>query len=353
MTSLIEQAREAGIYSPYAVGFMPFAEANGAIRTNYGRAAETLANDAALSTAPNTGVPSAFLTYLDPEITTILFAAQNSTKLFAESRKGDWTTAVMQFPVEELTGDVTSYHDFNASPASDVNYAFPMRQNFVFQTALKYGMREEATAAKARLTLAGSKQKAAASIIARAQNRFNLYGVRGMEIYGALNDPNLNASETPISVSGKTTWGDKVAANSDTAANVIFNDVAKLVGVLIGNAAGNIDQNTRFVLGIGSKRFSHLTLPNSFGKTALQLIKENYPGLEVIQLPELDTSAGSMLYLVAPEVNGEKTGECAYSEKFRMLNIETHSSYWTQKAVAGTFGCVIRRPAFIATMTGI
>ena len=349
----IEQAAALGISSPYARGFMPFTEADGVIRTNYAAAARTLAQDAALSTAPNTGIPSAYLTYLDPEITTILFAAQNATKLFAESRKGDWATAYAQFPVEEVAGDVTPYQDFNTAVSADVNYNFPTRQNFIFQTSLKYGMREQDTAAQARLSLAGAKQKAAAAVLARAHNRFYLYGVRGVECYGALNDPNLPESESPISVGGKSTWADKVATNADTAANVIFNDVAKLIGTLIGNAQGHVDQNTRFVLAVGSKRFSYLTLPNSFGKTALSLIKENYPHCEVIQLPELDTAAGSMLYLTAPEIAGEKTAECVYSEKMRFLNVEAHSSFFTQKAVGGTWGCIIRRPFAVATMLGI
>lgn len=349
-----DQAKALGISSPYARGFMPFTEgADGAIRTNYAAAARTLAQDAALSTAPNVGVPSAYVTYLDPEITSILFAVQNATKLFEEARKGDWTTAYAQFPVEEIAGDVTPYQDFNTAVATDVNYNFPTRQNFIFQTSLKYGMREQDTAAQARLSLAGAKQKAAAAVLARAHNRFYLYGVRGVETYGALNDPNLAPSETPISVGGKTTWADKAAANSDTIANVVFNDIVKLIGVLIGNNGGLIDQNSRFVLAVGSKRFSYLTLPNSYGKTALALLGENYPHLDVIQLPELDTSAGSMLYLTAPEVAGEKTAECAYSEKMRFLNVEAHSSYFTQKAVGGTWGCIIRHPSAIATLTGV
>ena len=53
------------------------------------------------------------------------------------------------------------------------------------------------------------------------------------------------------------------------------------------------------------------------------------------------------------EYLGQQTGETAYSEKMRMGRMETYSTSYVQKAFGGTWGCVIRRPNFIATMTGI
>ena len=94
-------------------------------------------------------------------------------------------------------------------------------------------------------------------------------------------------------------------------------------------------------------------MPNAFGLTALDLLKSNYPNLEVLYLPELTTEAGSMLYLTVPELFGEVTAECAYSEKMRFGGVEAYSTSWVQKAVGGTWGCVIRRPHLIATMLGI
>ena len=81
-----------------------------------------------MSTVPNIGVPTAYLTYLDPQITPILFAPKNATKLFGEAKKGDWTDAFMQFPIEEITGDVTPYSDFTNQVSSDINYEFPSRE---------------------------------------------------------------------------------------------------------------------------------------------------------------------------------------------------------------------------------
>lgn len=357
MNNELNYLKSLGIQSPYAVDVMPYhRDQKGAIVTDYHKLNEQkIAQDAAMSTVKNVGIPSAFVTYLDPQVTTILFAVMNATKLFGETKKGDWNDAFMTFPVEEIVGDVTPYSDFTNNVTSDVNYEFPTRENFVFQTAIKYGLREQEHAAKARIEYAGGKQRAAANVLARAHNRFYLYGVANKKIYGALNDPNLNASETPISVNGKTTWSDKTAdaGNAATISNVIYNDVAKLVNVMMKTNAGNVDQNTKFVLAIASDRITYLQTPNSFGLTAMDLLKSNFPNMEVIQLPELSTDAGSMLYLTVPELLGEPTAECAFSEKMRFGNVETYSTHWVQKAVGGTYGCVIRRPNLIVSMTGV
>lgn len=357
MDTTLQFLKDRGISSPYFAGVMPYhRDANGQIVTDYHAISDQkIAQDAALITTPNNGVPSAYVTYLDPQVTTIMFAVMNATKLFGETKKGDWTDQFTNFPVEEYVGDVTPYSDFTNNVTSDVNYNFPSRENFVFETAIKYGMREQETAGKARLSYAGAKQRSAANILARAHNRFYLYGVANKQIYGALNDPNLNESETPVSVNSQTTWAGKLADQANTAqiSNIFYNDIAKLMNALIGNNAGNVDTNARFVLAVASDRYSYLTIPNSFGKTALVLLKENYPNMEVIQLPELSTEAGSMLYLTVPELLGEPTAENAFSEKMRFCGIENYSTSWVQKAVGGTWGCIIRRPNLIATMTGI
>lgn len=359
MATTIEFLKERGISSPYAGAVMPYhLDANKQIVVDYDKVTPAkMAQDAALSgTVPNIGVPSPFVTYLDPQITTILFAVMNATKLFGEEvRKGSWVDQFMNFPVEEIAGDVTPYSDFTSNVSTDVNYNFPSRENFLFQTTIKYGDRELETAGKARLQLSSTKQRAAASILARAHNKFYLYGVAGKQVIGALNDPNLNASLTPVSVNSKTTWADKTAdqGNNATIANIIFNDVAKLVNEVMGNNAGNVDQNTRFVLAVASDRFTYLTIPNSFGLTAMNLIKSNFPNMEVIQLPELSTASGSMLYLTVPELVGEPTAECAFSEKMRFSRIRQDTTFIEQKAIGGTWGCVVRRPNLVATMTGI
>lgn len=103
MTNLdLEKARELGISSPYAVGFMPYNEVNGKIRTDLDAAKRQLAMDSASVTTPSVGAPSALYTYLDPRIVEILFGVTNANRFFAPVKKGSWTDDFTQFPVEDL-----------------------------------------------------------------------------------------------------------------------------------------------------------------------------------------------------------------------------------------------------------
>ena len=223
-----ELAKERGIVAPYAKGFMAYDSVNGNIRTDYNKTARMLAQDAAITPA-NVGVPSAFTAYIDPKIVQILFAKTAATKLGIEAQVGKWTDNSYTFPVEELAGDVEAYSDFQNGSSVDVNYEFPVREQFRFQTTLKYGDFEAELAAAAKLSLVAGKQRASASIIERAQNKFYLFGVEGKEIYGLLNDPNSPDSISPISANGKSTWADKKADSTADCANRAYEDIVKLI----------------------------------------------------------------------------------------------------------------------------
>lgn len=348
----LDFAKSRGINAPYAVGFMPYEERDGHIVLK-DVSRDQLAQDAALSTQPNVGAPAALYTYIDPRIIEVLFGVTNATKFFPKSLVGRWTQDYADFAVEEIVGKVSPYNDFANGTTSDVNYNYPVRQNFRYQTTIKYGELETAKLAEAKINLPARKQNAAAQIIARAENKFQLYGVSGMEIYGMLNDPNIPETITPISVNSNSTWAAKIAADPNNAATLVFNDVNKLWQELTANNGGHLDVNAPIVLGISNKMIGYLTQPNQYGKTAKVMLQENYPNIEFVQLPELSTDAGEMLYMTVRELYGDETGWSAFSMAFQLGRLVAHESSFTQKASAGTWGCVIRRPSLVATMTGI
>lgn len=352
MSLTLEIAKAKGIVAEGAVDFMPFTEKDGHIvlsRVDQHK----LAQDAALSTQPNIGAPAALYTYLDPRIIEVLFGVTNATKFFAKTLVGRFTQDYANFPVEEVAGQVSPYNDFANGTTSGVNFNYPVRQNFRYQTLLKYGDLEAAKLGEAKINLAARTQNAAAQIMARAENKFQLYGVEGIACYGMLNDPNIPATITPISVNEKSTWADKIAADPNNAATLVFNDVNKLWQELTSNNGGNLDVNAPIVLGISNKMVGYLTQPNQYGKTAKVMLQENYPNIEIVQLPELSTAAGEMLYMTVRELYGEPTGWCAFSMAFQLGRLVSYESSYTQKASAGTWGCVIRRPSLVATMTGV
>ena len=210
-----ELARQKGISSPYAVGFMPYTVKDGRITVDYAAAQRQLAMDSAASTAPNIGAPAALYTYIDPRIVQVLFGVTNASKFFAPNKVGSWEQDFATFEVEEIEGNVSPYNDYADGVTSDVNYNFPSRQIYRYQTTIKYGDLESDKASAAKIPLVSRKQFAAAEIIARAENKFQMYGVKGIQSYGMLNDPNLPEPVSPISTGGKSTWADKVAASPD------------------------------------------------------------------------------------------------------------------------------------------
>ncbi len=349
-----DQARERGIIAEGARGFMAFTKGpNGTIRVDASATARMLAQDAAITTTNNVGFPSAYYTYLNPQVVPILFAATNATRMFPEAKIGAWTDDYTNFPVEEVAGDVTPYSDYAGNGATDVNFEFPVREQFRFQTTIRYGDLEADKAAAAKISLVAQKQQAAAQVIARAENRFYLYGVAGKQVYGILNDANLSASISPVSVNSKSTWADKLADDADGFANVCYADINKLWNDLASKNGANVDQNAHIVLAFSNAVASYLNVPNAFGLTATQMLKQNFPNMEMVQVPELSTGSGEMLYMIVPELLGTETGNCAFSDKFRMGRLVAHSSHFEQKVAGTTWGAIIKRPVLISRMLGV
>lgn len=351
----LEQLKAKGIYVEGAKGIMAYDTVNGKIKTNLSKTA--LAMDSALQTTPNVGYPASFFQYIDPQIVEILFGVTNANKIAPEVKQGTFADEYYSFVCEEASGDVTAYSDRTENVTTEVNYNFQTREQARFETIIQYGNLEVEKANQAKIALASRKQIAGANIIARKQNQFYLFGVSGKINYGLLNDPNLNSSINPnsITVGGSTytTWADKVAHDTASAGNHVFNDVLKLWSELSAKNGGNIDQNERIILAVSNAVVSYLSAPNQFGLTAMQMIKDNFPNLEVVQLPELSTNAGEQIKMIVPSLYGVDTVNLVYSDKFRALQVVQTVSGFKQKLVGTSYGAVVKRSSLIATMTGV
>lgn len=351
----LSQLKAKGIYVEGAKGVMAYDTVNGKIKTNFSKTA--LAMDSALQTTPNVAYPASFFQYIDPQIVEILFGVTNANKIAPEVKQGTWADEFYTYTTEEAIGDVTAYSDRTENVTSEVNYEFQTREQARFETILQYGNLEVDKASQAKIALASRKQIAGANIIARKQNQFYLYGVSGKINYGLLNDPNLNASINPntITIGGNTytTWADKTANDASNAGNHVFNDVLKLWSELSAKNGGNIDQNERIILAVSNNVVSYLSAPNQFGLTAMAMIKDNFPNLEVVQLPELSTQAGEQIKMIVPSLYGVDTVNLVYSDKFRAMQVVQTVSGYKQKLVGTSYGAVVKRASLIATMTGV
>lgn len=300
-----------------------------------------LAMDASLITDPNSAVPAIYTAFLDPTVIDILTAPRNAREIFPEAKKGDWTDAYTQFRVSEIAGHTTPYTDYGNGGMSDINVTFPTREQYVFQTTIRYGVREMEVAGKANIQMVSEQQRAAATIIDIDSNKFYCLGVQGKEIYGLLNDPNIPAA-MPIA----TPWAGKDGLE-------IYNDFLALFGRLVAQSQGMINNASDLVLALAPSATVQFETPNQYGLTPHNLMQKYAPNCKIVSLPELDGgTSGNTIILAAQSVLGTPTAHLAFSDKMRMMQVIPKASSYEQKAYGTTYGCILYRPFAVAMATG-
>lgn len=297
---------------------------------------------------PNASVPAYMRVYADPRVIEVLTAQRNYRKIGPEVKNGDFTTSFTQFRSIEFTGFTTPYGDYDGNGVAGVNTAFPIREQYRFQTTLRVGDLEQKMNAEAKIDLFAEKQKSASIALDIDFNKFALYGVEGKAVYGLLNDPSLNASLTPISVGGVTAWSGKDATQQ-------MDDISKLMASLYTQAGGHIDKNTKTKLLVSPNMLALMDKVNTYGLSTYEMVKKTYPNMEIVVVPELynETLQTSTTMVLAEEILGQPVVEFGYSDKYYAHEIVRGLSYWEQKISAGTYGAIVQLPFAIASMTGI
>lgn len=323
-------AQDAGIIFPSSVQGLMTAQ----IR-------QALAMDAqpTLATVGNSSIPAWMLNYVDPKLIEIVLQPMKAAEVFGEVKKGDWVTETATFMMVEPTGETSSYGDYNNNGMSGVNVNFPQRQSYHYQTLTRWGEREVERAGAAKIDYVSQVNQASVMTLNRFQNKTYLFGVKGLQNYGLLNDPHLPAA----SVSAKT-WPTSTGEEVYESVRVLFQKLLKQTG-------GNIDMNTPLIMVCSPEASVNLTKTNQYNVNVFDQLKKNFPNLRVETIPEYATAAGEMVQLIVEELLGQKTVEMGFTEKLRAHQIEPRGSYIQQKKSQGTWGAIIYRPFCIASMT--
>ena len=298
---------------------------------------------------PNAMVPAYMTAYANPRVIEVLTAERAYRKIANEVKNGDFTTSFTQFRSIEFTGETTPYGDYDGNGVAGINTAFPVREQYRFQTTIKVGDLEQKLNAEAKIDLFAEKQRSAAIALDIDFNKFALFGVSGKAIYGLLNDPSLNNAITPISQGGVTVWSTTKTATQQMA------DLNKLMASLYGQAGGHIDDSTRTKLLVSPQCLALMNKVNDYGVTMKKMIEDTYPNMTVVVVPELynSTLGTSTIMVLADEVLGQPTVEFGYTDKYYAHEIVRDLSSWKQKVSAGTYGAIVQLPFAIATMTGV
>lgn len=303
--------------------------------------AAALAMDAqpGLTTVGNSGIPAWMLNYVDPQLIEIILQPTKAAEVFGEMKKGDWTTETATFMTVEPTGEVSSYGDYNNNGVSGVNVNFPQRQSYHYQVFTRWGEREVARAGEAKIDYVARVNEASVNALNRFQNKTYLFGVKGLQNYGVLNDPSL-----PASTAAAKTW-----ANS--TGEEVYESIRKLFQNLLKQTGGKIDMNTPLLLVCSPTASVDLTKTNQYNVNVIDQLKKNFPNLRVETIPEYSATSGETVQLIVEELDGQRTLDCAFTEKMRAHNMVLEASSIKQKKSQGTWGTIIYRPFCIATMT--
>nr|DAR77794.1 MAG TPA: major capsid protein [Caudoviricetes sp.] len=305
------------------------------------KTAAALAMDAqpGLTTVGNSGIPAWMLNYVDPQLIEIILQPTKAAEVFGEMKKGDWTTETATFMTVEPTGEVSSYGDYNNNGVSGVNVNFPQRQSYHYQVFTRWGEREVARAGEAKIDYVARVNEASVNALNRFQNKTYLFGVKGLQNYGVLNDPSL-----PASTAAAKTW-----ANS--TGEEVYESIRKLFQTLLKQTSGKIDMNTPLLLVCSPTASVDLTKTNQYNVNVIDQLKKNFPNLRVETIPEYSATSGETVQLIVEELDGQRTLDCAFTEKMRAHNMVLEASSIKQKKSQGTWGAIIYRPFCIATMT--
>ena len=303
--------------------------------------AAALAMDAqpGLTTVGNSGIPAWMLNYVDPQLIEIILQPTKAAEVFGEMKKGDWTTETATFMTVEPTGEVSSYGDYNNNGVSGVNVNFPQRQSYHYQVFTRWGEREVARAGEAKIDYVARVNEASVNALNRFQNKTYLFGVKGLQNYGVLNDPSLPASTTAAK-----TW-------ASSTGEEVYESIRKLFQTLLKQTGGKIDMNTPLLLVCSPTASVDLTKTNQYNVNVIDQLKKNFPNLRVETIPEYSATSGETVQLIVEELDGQRTLDCAFTEKMRAHNMVLEASSIKQKKSQGTWGAIIYRPFCIATMT--
>jgi len=314
------------------------------------------------TTDPNSAVPAIFTTMVDPKVFKALFAPNKATVIMGEERRGTWVDDTIMLPVTEAAGEVSSYGDYAENGVVSSNANWPQRQSYLFQVVKQYGERELDRAGLARINWVAELDYSAATMLNKFSNLTYFFGVQGLQNYGLLNDPHLNASLTPATKAyGGTSWYNNAGQIAATA-NEIYADVENVFAQLVTQTAGLVNRETRMVLAISPQSEAALTTTNSFNVNVSDQLKKNFPNLRVenaVQYGVLSATnpqgiaAGNFMQLIAEEIDGQETGYCGFNEKMRAHKLIPQLSSYKQKVSAGTWGCILRMTNTIASMIGI
>ncbi|QCE35647.1 DUF2184 domain-containing protein [Acetobacteraceae bacterium] len=309
---------------------------------------------------PNSGIPFIFSTWSDPRVIDAIITPTKMEETYGVSQKGDWLTDTAQFPFTELSGRVETYGDYSQGGDASATANWEQRQSYHYQLWTKWGEKEAARMGLAKIDWVNKQNAASISVLNKASNRISGFGIQGLRLYGALNDPDLPPAIQPtpkIDSTGKPAASNGWMSTSDPLQ--VYADVQKMFQQLTVQLGGNVDMDTPMKLVIPTELQVAMTFTNQFNLKLREVLKENFPNMEIATLPEAGATLSggiskiTQAQLFVKEIDGHEVVTTAFTEKLRAHTVERYSSNIRQKKSQGNWGTIWFYPVACVTMAGI
>ncbi len=299
-----------------------------------------------LSTVPNAGVAGYKLLAESPEVVPVLFAPIRSLEVAGEQKIGTFSDNNLIVNMKENLGKTVPYGDYEPGGSTSVTTNRESRDFLRFQTWVEIAVLEEEQYAKqggSLFNLRADKDVSAAYVMTRQFHAINLKGVSGLNIRGLSNDSDLLPA-----IAATAAW-------STMTPEQINSEVVRIVGQAVVQSQGIITGDEKAVLILPPAVLNSLKITNSYGWSAFRMIRENYPNIRMVAMPEygiLGSGNTTLIQYIVEEIEGVKTVEYLYTEKFRVFPTEQYSSYSRKKVAGSSGGALIKRPWAVVSYYG-
>ncbi len=331
---------------------------------SFNKNAISIALDAGITqpvTTPSNGTPVQFLQEFLPGVVNVMTVVRKADMVAPVVTAGEWHLEEVVLKTMEHTSNPQLYSDHGGVPLVSFNETYERRQVVRFELGVQHAMLADARAAATGTSPQNEKRVALAEgfEILRNDIAFNGFNFGTGKTYGILNDPNLPAYVTVATgTGGDTTWASKDAVE-------IINDLSTALAALEVQAGGNIDPTMNDIdLEIPLAFNSYLTRSDSSftnGKTPMEWLKENYPTVKVVTVPQLTgANAGeSVFYLKAVSVDnsgtdgGESMIQVVPAKMRAMGSVPNEKGGSTEGYTAAYAGVFTKRPYAVVRYSDI
>lgn len=305
-----------------------------------------------LITTASISNPVQFLQSWLPGLVRTLTQARKAEELIGLQTVGRWEDEEIIQGMLEPTGESQLYGDFTTIPLASWNLAWERRTVVRWEKGFQVGLLEEARASLMNVNTAAEKRNAVALALDIRRNGVAFLGFNGgnNRTYGILNDPSLPAY---VNVAGGT-WASKTFL-------AITADIRTAMAALETQARGLIDvTKTPITLGLALAVHQYLSVTSDFGNSVRQWLRETYPNVRIVTVPEFDAANGgaNVFYLFADRIedggtDGGNTWAQLVPTKFKALGTEKRAKGYIEDYSNATAGVMLKRPFAIVRRSGV